>query len=107
VQPPHGAAFGVGQIQIKGGSDPLPAEASVEPASGPVGTQFTIFDPQGRMQPTDVCILYPDGESTDVITPTRVTGTIPAVSLGDHFFRVAESRYSNPRFPDLAFLVEA
>jgi hypothetical protein len=118
VQPPHGAAFGVGRIEIKGGSDPLPAEASVEPASGPLGTQFTIFDPQGRMQPTDVCVIYPDGETPDngiviadaVITPTSVTGTIPQVGvapLGVQYLRVAESPLGYPRFTDLLFLVEA
>jgi hypothetical protein len=87
-------------------------EAYITPTSGPVGTPFTITDPQGRMESGDECLLYLEGTPPDSGTLVRnpvisqdgstLTGTIPQIDPGNYYVTVRLPG-GDPRFPDLTF----
>jgi hypothetical protein len=87
----------------------------VQPSSGPVGTPFTIFDPQGRIEATDICVIYPDGAAPEIGTQvsviivdgTTVLGTIPvSIAPGSYLLTIRPSASEPAKFADLPFQVD-
>ena len=91
---------------------------SLNPSQGPVGTPITISDPQNRIEPGDVAVIYPMGGNplegtlcTEIsITPDggTLTASIPLVPT-DMQYHVAVVSLSTGeiRFDQLGFYVTA
>lgn len=91
--------------------------ATLEPAQGPSGTPFTITDPHGRIDPGDlVAFVIPGGNAAThgrlaenvVISPdgTTVSGTVPPLAGGIHYFVTVTPRLEEPsRFQLPSFFV--
>jgi hypothetical protein len=91
-------------------------EACIEPTFGTVGTDFTLTDPQGRMEPGDDLRFVPPGGSFEhgttaenlVISAdgTTATGRVPVgASSGTNEVHIREPGATAPLFEPLVFIV--
>lgn len=106
--------FDVGEFTVD--SDATYGPPSIEPASGSVGTDFTISDPQGRIQNGDLALFYVQGgdpatgtlaENISVPDSTTLNGRVPAGLVGNitYYVAVRPSPTEPSRFDDLPFSV--
>ncbi len=111
------------QVEKITGEPPPLTVLRVVPTQGPVGTPYTITDPQeGRIQQGDVAAFYPEespipefsclSDETSVVSVdgTVLTGHVPGVLILDHGFRIrvvpsALGCAHDGRFEDLPFFV--
>ncbi len=92
-------------------------DVSITPDNGPVGTGFTIYDPQGRIQNGDMVIFHEVGElptdGTDADNKLysadgkMLNGDVPAglATATLHHVSVRPSATDPARFSDLEFMV--
>ncbi|RDJ32225.1 MAG: hypothetical protein DWQ18_09050 [Crenarchaeota archaeon] len=92
---------------------------TIDPTSGPVGTAFTIIDPEGRIQSGDTAVFFlegtdpSDGAVADNVSVsadgTTLTGNVPFGLPADlqYYVHVSGSGAQPERFAHLPFLVTA
>jgi hypothetical protein len=117
VRQPNGTVIAIGPFHVIGA---VPQEPTIQPTSGPWGTAFTITDPQGRIQPGDIAVFYPEGESppfgenvgafaNDVVVSAdgaTLAGNVPFPTCANRQnFVSVRSALRDPRFGDLGFFV--
>ena len=91
-------------------------EPSIEPTSGTVGTEFVLFDPQGRMEPGDDLRFVPPGggfehgrtaENLSIsVDGTTATGRVPVgATRGPNKVHVREPGATVSLFEAVAFTI--
>lgn len=114
VRQPGGLEFAIGPFTVLG--TVVPAEPSIEPLQGPLGTFFTITDPQGRIGTTDIARFYEEGGDPVfqgilafgivVQDSMTLTGFVPLTCPGvQNFVTVSPSVNDPARFGDLPFFI--
>ena len=107
------------KFRIEDGAIVQPTQPSIDPAFGPVLTQFTVTDPDGRMIIADRVIITPDGDAPDegfVVSEVSfsadgrtVTGRVPVTMASGLFYVTVHAGDPNanpPLFNGLAFEVQ-
>ncbi len=89
----------------------------VTPTSGAPGSQFTIYDPEGRMQQGDLAVFYVEGGDPTYGNPAEnvvissdgkiMTGNVPggAVRATQHYVSIRPTLNSPSRFSDFSYYV--
>lgn len=103
-------------VVVTGAIAPAPIlEPVIEPTAGPLGTQFTITDPQGRIQQGSLALFYTLGqdpadganaENIEILDPNTLRGIVPqTLQRVEHLVAVRPSRTSASYFDDVLFMV--
>lgn len=115
---PDGSAIVVGSFHVIGPPPSPPSGPSIDPVSGPIGTSFTITDPEGRIQLGDLAVFYLDGTNPGLGTladnvsvsadGTTLTGNVPnTLATGAQYLVGVTPALGSPlRFGPLAFFIE-
>ncbi len=114
VRLPSGEELALGSFTVLAEA---PTEATISPAQGPVGTSFTISDPEARIESGDRAIFYQEGTdpefgvqadeiavSADGMT---LSARVPSAPSAQYFIAVRPSATLPSRFGDLPFFVTA
>jgi len=114
VRQVDGTEFEIGLFTVIG--EPVPMEPYIEPTEGPPGTAFTIYDPQGRIQPGSYVLFYTLGqdpadganaEDIEILDSWTIAGKVPPnLSFVEHHIAVRPTR-TDPSYFEVKFIVTA